>query len=254
MTVLDPRPYTLRPASGDGLVRHPQPISIVLEDGTDLLDGLPTTGEGAPIQAELHDDFTGKGTTSLLVADSGQTYIKEQTTQGALSIINGRLTNTATTGVQAGYAQTELSANVARIGAEFGFGPGADGGGINIAIWKTSIESFPTIPDSPLHITVTPTSYGITTFTSGIVEEVLPAQFFTRPLSQNGTLYTVEAYIEPEGIYVLRPDGLIDGPYTSPEVVANAGRFTNHEIYNNNAATETKGSFARIWADIRSAA
>lgn len=206
---------------------------------------------------QVYDVFTGKSTGALGNADSGQTYTKVDAggAGDGLSIISGKLSNTAShSGAAAGYAQILLSANVRRIGCKFVFAAGTTTGALNLAIWKTSLAaSFPTIPDSPLHLTFTPATYGISTWTSGSPTTLVAAQTWRAPLTQDGaTQYEIEVVIDDSNnIYVYRPDGIVDGPFTSAAVGTNAGSYADWEVFQNAANTEAKGSFIEVWADVK---
>lgn len=216
----------------------------------------------AKLASEFHDSFAGKGSVPLAVADSGGTYTKVDAggAGDGLSIIGGKLTNTAThAGTGAGYAQQQLSGNVRRIGCRFVFAAGGTAGVLNIAIWKTSITGWPTIPDSPLHLGFGPLGYGISTWTGNASTNLAPASgvfpWRTAMVQDGATVYEIEAVIdEDNNIYVYPPDGIVDGPFTSAAVAANLGAYTNHEVFQSNASSDAKGSFVEAWADTKVAA
>jgi hypothetical protein len=214
---------------------------------------LTAADNAAPLNTTMYSTFVGKTDGIPTTTDSGQTLtlVKSSAANAGLRVVSGTLTSTENgANVSAGYAQTQLPGVVQRIGAKFSFSAGTVTGAVNIAIWKSSITSWPTIPDSPLHLTITPSTWGITTWNGNSPTNLVTSTTLSTALAQDGTVYTVEAFIDGSDVYVRLPDGTSVGPFASAAVSTNAGVYTNHEVYQNDASTECKGSFVDIWADV----
>ena len=235
----------------------PQRLSV-----EDLSATILDTGKTVRLAGFDRFDTKANGTFPTARADSGQVWKKtqNQAVGAALQIISGKLTNTATaTGTAAGYAETDATAPVTRVGGEFVFQPGGskgtdtyDYGGIEIGVWKESIAAnFPTIPNSPCHLVVYPEywNFGVWDRDGGGMLQSIKTVFFTTPLVKDGTtLHTIDVRFDGATAYLTLPDGTTD-TITDARILSRAGNWAQWEIYQQNAAVHTKAAWKRFWFD-----
>lgn len=225
--------------------------------------GLYLIGGSNGASAALHDDFTTKpaGTFPTAAADSSQTWrttSNPATAPAQLQITGGELTNTISTATAAaGYAEVNLGQTITRIGARFtfhtgGLGTTSDQGSAGIVVWKESlVDNFPTIPNSPCHLAITPTTwtYGVWDRDGGLGLQVLRTGFFEKTLATDGaTVHEVDVYLEDDTATVRFPDGTV-AVITDSRIRTRAGQYANFEVYQSNASLDTKVGFLDAWAD-----
>jgi hypothetical protein len=205
--------------------------------------------------AEAHVDFSVKPNGTLDVSDSGQSlrYVATST-QGALAVEGGWLTNTGTAGTSTGYSETQLSGNVSRIGAEFAFDTltGTDNGAAaTLVIWQASrVDTYPSVPAARCHLTVTRTTwtYGIWPSQGAGAQIVLATGGFATALAADGTTkHKVEVVIDGDTAYLQLPDGrtaiIVDS-----RIRTLAGAFACWEVYRPDASGGVRPKFSRAWA------
>lgn len=204
--------------------------------------------------AEVSEDFSNKGTAALGVADTTQTPTKYQTasTNSALTITSGKLTNSATAAAAvAGYAEYQLAGNVTRMGGHFSFTAGASTqhGSVVFAVWKTTGVNLISlgVPDSPCHVVITPLGWELDVFTGAALTTVAFGGF-SPTLATDGTLYSAEVEIVGTTAYLRLPDGSVQ-KITNATIGTNAGAFATFEVYQQLASTDNRASFHDYWAD-----
>lgn len=198
---------------------------------------------------EAWQDVRGKPDGALTVLDSGQPWhLVQSDAASTMKIVGGAITNTATTGMAAGYAEVQLAANVTRIGATIRFAPGTtSGGSAAIVIWQTEHIS-PGVPNSPLHLTVTPERIAVDIWVSGTGAANIGAVYFDQPLKTDGTEYTVDARIVGTTIEAAISNGTRLRA-TDSRVASYAGPWACWETFNTNSATDARAAFVEVWAD-----
>lgn len=203
--------------------------------------------------ANLGQRFASKGTAALTVADTGQTWsLADNDVAGSgLSIISGKLTNTAASAdASAGYAQYTLANNVKRIGADFTFSAGgAIAGSAVLVVWQTPIvDGIPAVPDSPLHLAITPTGYDYGTWTAGSLTSRGNGTFATALTQDSATVYHAEVVLIGTSAILLLPDGSVR-TITHAAIGTEAGPVACFEVYQGTASTDARASFLSVWAD-----
>ena len=202
----------------------------------------------------LATDYVAKSDGAAPVEhDSGQIlrYVDNGAAGAGATIVSGRYTNTAAAaGSAAVYATANLGAPVKRIGAEFSFGASGstDGGSVAMIILTEDItDTFPTLPDAALHLTVTPTDWGADFIRGGSVVTGFAGTFDTPLATDGATTYRVEAQIENDACYLLLPDG--NTAVCTDSRFSLGGSYPCFEIFENDASTDHRPQFARVWAD-----
>lgn len=200
------------------------------------------------------DAYTTKGTMALGSPDlgPGAWAVIENDASARLSIIGGKLTNTATAAAsRAGYASQTFTTNVRRIGGRFTLSPNTNpGGGVAaFVIWKTPLTNLAVLPDSPLHLIVSDIGWALEVYESGVPRT--PAgggNTFLYPLATDGlTVHEVDVAIDGTTAIMRFPDGST-ATITDAAIGTNAGPNACYEVYQGNAATDTKAAFTETWA------
>jgi hypothetical protein len=196
----------------------------------------------------LEDLYTGKPDGSLTVADTGQTWEHAYSSAAAqLRLVGGKLVNTTTaTSQPAGYIDTRLDQKVLRLGARFSYGAGSTGDGAAVLVaWRTSITSFPTIPDAPFHWAIWPAGWELGVIVSNVFSSVASGSFAS-PLATDGTVYRASAFINGATVTLSLPDAtsqtVTDSRFAAP------GQYAGFEIYYNNASTAARPQLVQLWA------
>lgn len=198
----------------------------------------------------LSDLYTGKASGPLGAADSGQTWEQAYSSANAqLRIVSGKLVSTTTAAsTQAGYIDASIGRPVREIGARFSFAAGSTtaDGAIVLVLWKTSITSWPTLPDSPLHLVMWPDGWQLGVFV-GQVFTPIASGAFSPALSVTGTVYTASVAIDGQTALIRLPDGTIT-TVTHPFLAGDAN-YAGYEIFYNNASTAARPQFVEVWVE-----
>lgn len=200
---------------------------------------------------ELWEDFTIKDTVAITVADSGQTWDKldNGAANSALTIINGKLTNTANiAGPASGYIQVELENNANRIGGQFTLGPYStpDGAAVFI-IWKTRLLPGLVPPDTGCHLLIKPEMWEYAAFDGGVYTIISNGDFDVPLSADDTTVYNCEVNISGDTATVLLPDGTVK-VITDSLIEEHNGPFTTFEVYAGVASTDSKAKFLNVYA------
>jgi hypothetical protein len=204
------------------------------------------------VAARTNHANTFSGTGAPTTADTGQTYALTNSggTGDGLSIIGGKLTNTAThAGLAAGYAQVTHAQNVNRVGARFTFGAyTTTNGAAVVGIWAAPLNSsYPVIPNAPCHLVITPTAWNYGVFQGNALTNIASGQF-SSPLATDGTEHRVDVVINGTTATLLLPDGSL-ASVTDSRIASLAGRHAFVEVYALDANTDSKAAFTAIWSD-----
>lgn len=199
----------------------------------------------------LSDVYTGKGTASLGVADTGHAWWRlGNPAAAALSVISGKLTNATSSGLSAGYDVTRCGdgSAIVRIGGRFTLSnvasPGT--GAAVFVIWNSVMTTVNSIPDSGFHLTVGATTWALSRVNSGSLT-VMGSGSFSPALATDGTtVLTVDCTISGTTATLGLPDG--SHVVTDAAIASLAGPFACFEVYQGDAATETKPAFTEVWA------
>ena len=198
-------------------------------------------------RAALRQDFTGLGSVALGDADSGQAWTLHPTSgTSQMKVIDGKLSNDATSGLAAGYAMCDLGAPVTRIGADLTFGAySTTTGSFCLAAWKT-MNTGVSVPDSNFHLAVSPTSWILGTWEGQVFTQLAAGSL---SLTADGsTTYRVDCVISGTTAYISLPDGHI-AKVTDASIGVTPGGIVNFETYAQAADTDTKASATSVWAD-----
>lgn len=216
--------------------------------------GSPLSGSNgvvteAGLKAELYDSYRGKATQPLVTTDSGQLELRASNIpSAALTIVDERLTNTATSGGPAGYIDYDMGAPVTHLGAEFTFESGSTYGGvIALLVWERSMSEGGDIPDSPCHFYLTPTGWGLQYWLNNSVTTIRIGEFATRLTCDGETVYRVEIFIIGDTAIIALPSGEII-EVTDSHIESLAANFAGFEILENDAATDAQPGFVSRWA------
>lgn len=225
---------------------------VLTADSSETLGVKWATAETTTL---VYEDFTDESNGTPVLSDSGHTWglVDNGTSNANLRVASGFLTNTASAAsAAAGYAEIHLDGgNVTRIGAQFKFQSGTTNNGCAaLVIWKTSIDTgYPTIPDSPCHLTITPEKMEYSTWTSGVGMNSVGIWYFDTPLADdNATIYEVEVVISGTTAYVRAPDGTVRA-FTHTNIASDAGAYACWEVYQSDASTDARAAFSHVWAD-----
>jgi hypothetical protein len=196
----------------------------------------------------VHDQYTAKPDGALGVADSGQTWEQAYTNASSqLRILGGRLTNIVTSGAStAGYIDTPLSGPVKRIGGRFTYGAGSTGdGAATFVIWRTSITSFPTIPDTPFHLVVWPTGWDLTVIVGGVFSSSIASG--TLSLANDGVTVHSCAVVIDGSTARITINGTLVATVTDSRFAV-PGVYAGFEVFANAPATASRPQFVQVWA------
>jgi hypothetical protein len=199
----------------------------------------------------VKDNFAGKN--ALGVALTGQAYtVKATAGAGDFTVENGELTAHPTGNVKtADYAVVALRSPVRRMGADFVFNPPKANGAsavLSTDIWKEDITTtYPRIPDSPAHLSVTAKAWELLVWNGG--QHVSLGSGALRPLAMDGeTVYRVDMQIAGDTVTISLPDGS-QKTVTDPRIASNAGRFAGWEIFTTDPVKDGTLGILRTWAD-----
>jgi hypothetical protein len=213
----------------------------------DLIDAdIPTSVARRP---ELHDTYTDKGNGVPTTADTGQTWYQYPASgDQAMRVVSGKLTSLAASGGAAGYQQYDMGAPVTRIGADIVLGPyTTDTGAFAFAVWKSLMSG--TVPDANLHLTINATAWVIGWWETGVGLHIVDGGTFTTPLvADSATVYRIDAVRHDTTWTVQLPDGSVLAA-TDAAFGATPGEIACFEVYQMDAATDTKSAALRVWAD-----
>lgn len=234
---------------GEGM--DPGQVADVLS-AVDRIDALES---GNPV---AYHNFRDDPDGPVSVLESGQDWHLVYTSDDLrMRVIDGALTTAATSGAVAGYAEVELPAPVLRIGATVRFTPKTEDGGLAaLVIWKTDHITGGPIPDSPLHLKLSPYNISVDVWDSGVGPTLIGSETFLPPipaLELDGTTeYSVDVRIIDDTIEAYVSNG-VTLVASHPKVAEHAGPWACWETYALNAATMTRAEFVEVWADTRRA-
>jgi hypothetical protein len=207
---------------------------------------------------EAWHNFQNKANGDLNTLDSGQTWLpawnttiaanKPTISGGALVVANTTVGQTA-----AGYAQVLLSSTVKRIGCDVTFSSYSTlNGAVAVVIWKDNpvvqTAGALTIPYSPMHLVITPTTWGVSIWETPTGPVTVGSGTFITPLTADGTtVHRIEAEIIGSTMYLFLPNGQVES-FTDARVNTYAGRYANWEPYRLNANTDSQARVLQVWA------
>lgn len=197
----------------------------------------------------LTENFANKGTAPLGIADTGQSWWVTDSGQAnaAFSIINGKLANSANTAVlTVAYATANLGVPIVRIGCTFTLAAGTSAGVAAIVIWKSLLLDAYTIPDSPCHLTISPTDWNFGTWTNHVLTS--KGNGALSLTANDTTVYTVDVTIVGNQATLVLP-GISNQVITDASIGANAGNFICFESYQANGATNARPKFVTVWGN-----
>jgi hypothetical protein len=217
-----------------------------------LRENAPMGAPGIRVQADFTampdgpapDHFDGGQPAAMLVSPDNA--------GDQLRIQHGRLTYQPTTsGTAAAYfSSPDLGSSVKNVGARFVFQPGSGtGGAIGLAVSRGIEKRVPPVVGSvSIHFVVTPINWNISVLRNeNAAEEVVAADSFPRPLSQDGhTVYQAHLTIDGGQITVDLPG--IHKHLSDPRFSEWQGSYVTFELFSNHGATDSLGSFEKIWA------
>lgn len=200
-------------------------------------------------QADVHTDFRTRPNGIPTAGDEGLPFVLNPPSGTQVMTVSGGKLVAGVDGItmKASYLQQNLGANVHRLGGEFMFGAGTDGGSVTFVPWSNIIPDPYVVPDTPCHFVVTPTMW-----TYGIWQGQSPTQLasgtFATPLTQDmATVYRAEVQLKGNTAYILLPDGKT-AQVTDSRIASIAAPVACFEIYKN-ASTDAAAAWVRFWAD-----
>lgn len=208
----------------------------------------------AAAHARLFDAYATKPNGVPVLADSGQTWYQYPPSGNqAMQVVSGKLSNLQASGVAAGYQQFDLGAPVTRIGADVVFGSyTTDTGVFAILVWKTLHNSAP-IPDSNLHLSLSPTHWILGTWAATVFTQVKSGTFASALTADGATSHHLEVILRGTTATIFLPDGSI-ATVTDAAIGATPGQIACFETYAGEASTDSKASALAVWADASSLA
>jgi hypothetical protein len=214
---------------------------------------LGAPGRHASVSAYAHvaDRYATKGTAALGIADTGQAWwLVENEATARLSVIGGKLTNATTAAaVRAGYIVTDIGASVRYIGGRFTLSPTSNpnGGGAVFVIWRWLLHGVLVIPDSPLHLITTDSAWAFGVWQTQVLSLVAGGTFAVPLATDSATIHYLNVSITGASATLSLPDGTTT-VVTDSRIASLAGPYACFEVYQGNAATDTKAAFTEVWA------
>jgi hypothetical protein len=204
------------------------------------------------------DRFSDRADGALGVSQSGHTWIPYGASGIAANvptIVSGAMRfASGVTGVS--YPQIQLPQRGRRIGGRFRFAAGTAGdSAAAFALWATDISAtFPAIPNTPIHLTISTAGWIYGYFLAGTLTNVAFGLWSTPLTADGATVYTLDCFLDTS-----RGEATLFLPDGTAVVVADshigsiAGTYACWESYTPNSG-ETIASFTEVWADSRSQA
>lgn len=179
----------------------------------------------AAVPTDLHTQWSGRRDQPLPArGDEGLPLRVVAVGHPPPAIAGGGLVGNLPERTAATYVEQDLTTKIARIGAEFGFGPGSEGGALGLIAWVSGQWL-----TGHGHIAITPEGWIAATVRGGELTEYASGSFRT-PLATDGRPYRAEVRFAGATTALTLPDGTI-ARGTHPDVARLDGTTACWEFY-----------------------
>lgn len=210
---------------------------------------------GAPYSnPEVWDRFDDSPNGAPEAARAGGAWALWGGTVGATAeptVVSGKLTSAIPGTVAAGYASLPLRYSGRRVGAKFVFGAySTNMGAAVIGLFGASIEAtWPTIPDSPCHLVISPVDWIYGVYSGDVFTQVATGQFATALAADGVTEHSCEVNLDQasDTAYITLPDGSVRA-ITHALIGSVVGNWAFWEYYRS-ATTDSLAAFTDVWSD-----
>ncbi|MDQ3029656.1 MAG: hypothetical protein M3R09_06415 [Actinomycetota bacterium] len=202
------------------------------------------------IAARLHTNWTRRSDGPIGSGDEGTSFVVAKSgTVLSPAVSDGKLVCDLTSDAGAVYCNQQLPSKVKRIGAVFGFGPGAAGSAIVLCAWTDvtmQLNGAFYVPDTHCHFTISATAMNFDVWQGGtmtnLVNGALPVA-----LVQDYRPYRVEVSFDNDTATFTLPNGLVQ-KVTDSRIASINGAAAGWEYYQPVAA-DAPMVFYQTWAD-----